>query len=271
MATPSPKNPDKTAPNLSNKGPFYQLQVVVSVAFVVATLFTAWTPASLLPGNLTKKLSEALAPISVTPLPDSAPPTPRPKPKIGIVVGHWDDNNDPGAVCPDGLTEFEVNQSVATIVRNILVENNIDVDLLKEFDYRLNGYSAIALVSIHADSCDYINDQATGFKVTAALSNPYPERAERLTACIRDRYFNATGLEFHSGSVTPDMSSYHAFDEINQETTAAIIETGFLNLDRQILTTQEDLVAKGIADGILCYVQNEDISSEEDIPPQENP
>ena len=271
MDTPTPNNPDKNAPNLLNKGTFYQLQVVVSVAFIVATLFTAWTPASLLPGNLTKKLSEALAPISVTPLPDSATPTPRPKPRIGIVVGHWDDNNDPGAVCPDGLTEFEVNQSIATLVRSILIENDLDVDILKEFDYRLNGYSANALISIHADSCDYINDQATGFKVTAAMSSPYPERAERFTACIRDRYFNATGLKFHSGSVTPDMSSYHAFDEINQETTAAIIETGFLNLDRQILTTQEDLVAKGIADGILCYVRNEDINSEEDIYTQENP
>jgi N-acetylmuramoyl-L-alanine amidase len=271
MDTPSPKNTGKPATNLSNKSPFYQLQVVVSVAFVVATLFTAWTPASLLPGNLTQKLSEALAPISVTPLPESITPTPRPKPIIGIVVGHWDDNNDPGAVCPDGLTEFEVNQSIATLVRSKLLENDIDVDLLKEFDYRLNGYSAIALVSIHADSCEYINDQATGFKITAALSSLYPEKAERLTACIRDRYFNATGLKFHSGSVTPDMSSYHAFDEISQETTAAIIETGFLNLDRQILTTQEDIVAKGIADGILCYVRNEDISIDEDIYSQENP
>jgi N-acetylmuramoyl-L-alanine amidase len=271
MDTPSLENSSKSTPNSLNKGPFYQLQVVVSVAFVVATLFTAWTPASLLPGNLTKKLSEALAPISITPIPESVTPTPRPKPMIGIVVGHWDDNNDPGAVCPDGLTEFEVNQSIATLVMNILVENDIDVDLLKEFDYRLNGYSAIALVSIHADSCEYINDDATGFKVAAALSNPYPERAERLTACLRDRYFNATGLAFHSGSVTPDMSSYHAFEEVNQETTAAIIETGFLNLDRQILTTQEELVAEGIANGILCYVHNEDIIFEEDIITQEIP
>jgi N-acetylmuramoyl-L-alanine amidase len=67
------------------------------------------------------------------------------------------------------------------------------------------------------------------------------------------------------------MSSYHAFDEINPETTAAIIETGFLNLDRQILTTQQDIIAKGISDGILCYVRNEDIGIETDITPQEIP
>ena len=76
MDTPSSKNSGKTPANQLNKGPFYQLQVVLSVAFVVATLFTAWTPASLLPENLTKKLSDALAPISITPLPDSPTPTP---------------------------------------------------------------------------------------------------------------------------------------------------------------------------------------------------
>jgi N-acetylmuramoyl-L-alanine amidase len=66
-------------------------------------------------------------------------------------------------------------------------------------------------------------------------------------------------MNFHATSVTPDMTSYHAFDEISEETTAAIIETGFLNLDRQMLTKDRDKVVKGITDGILCFVRNEDI------------
>ena len=122
---------------------------------------------------------------------------------------------------------------------------------------------ALALVSIHADSCDYINDEATGFKVAATLSNPYPERSARLTACLRDRYAEDTGLSFHANTVTNDMTSYHAFDEISSETNAAIIEVGFLNLDRQILTKGQAKVARGITDGILCYVRNEDVSSKE--------
>jgi N-acetylmuramoyl-L-alanine amidase len=132
---------------------------------------------------------------------------------------------------------------------------------LREFDPQLNGYRSLALVSIHADSCEYINDEATGFKVAATLSNQYPERAIRLTACLRDRYSTVTGLRYHPNTVTADMTSYHAFDEIDSETNAAIIEVGFLNLDRQILTTGQDLVAKGISDGILCYIRNEDISN----------
>jgi N-acetylmuramoyl-L-alanine amidase len=176
---------------------------------------------------------------------------------IGIVAGH--SGNDSGAVCDDGLTEAQVNMDLATRAQRFLIEQGLDVDLLQEFDSRLSNYQATALVSIHADSCDYINDQATGFKVASALANPRPERAARLTACLRSRYAQATGLTLHN-SITIDMTSYHAFDEINPETTASIIEVGFLNLDRRILTEQADQVARGIADGILCYINNEDVN-----------
>ena len=87
------------------------------------------------------------------------------------------------------------------------------------------------------------------------------DQSTRLAACLRNRYAQATGLELHSTSITPDMTSYHAFDEINPNTPAVIIETGFLNLDRQFLTEHPDLAAKGIQDGILCFLNNESISS----------
>jgi N-acetylmuramoyl-L-alanine amidase len=252
-------SPDQTS-KPPQRGMFYQLQIVLVVAFILATLFTAWTPASLLPGNLSERFAAVLA-FQATETATYPTPTPRPRPIIGLVVGHWDDDTkDPGAVCADGLTELEVNQAVATQVQQLLVDEGFDVDLLREFDQQLQGYRALALVSIHADSCQYVSDEATGFKVAAALSNQYPERAARLTACIKDRYGQATGLPFHASTVTNDMSSYHAFDEIDQNTNAVIIEIGFLNLDRQILTKGQDKIARGISDGILCYIRNEDIS-----------
>jgi N-acetylmuramoyl-L-alanine amidase len=241
-------------------GTFYNLTVVLCVAFVVASLFTLWTPAGLLPTSLAEKISQALAPLPETPLPSYPTATPRPHPRIGVVAGHW--GNDPGAVCPDGLTEAEVNLNIATKVKELLSKSDYDVDLLKEFDPKLSGYRALALVSIHSDSCDFINDAATGFKVAAALSNPHPEKADRLIACLRDRYARDTQLPLHVNSVTPDMTSYHAFEEIENETTAAIIEVGFLNLDREKLTQEQDQIAQGVVDGILCYVRNEDISQE---------
>ena len=40
---------------------------------------------------------------------------------------------------------------------------------------------------------------------------------------------------------------------------AAIIETGFLNLDREFLTKHTDLVAEGVVEGILCFANNENV------------
>ena len=255
-------NPQTARSRKPSGGTFYNLQLVIIVAFVIATLFTAWTPASLIPGNLSEQLSQVMA-VKATTIVDFPTPTARSRPLIGIVVGHWDDiTKDPGAVCQDGLTEFQINQDIATRVQQNLRSEGFDVDLLREFDDRLNDYQALALVSIHADSCDYINDDATGFKVAATLANPYPERSARLTACLRDRYAEATGMEFHANTVTQDMSGYHAFDEINSETNAVIIEVGFLNLDRQMLTKKQGRVAEGITNGILCYVRNEDINQD---------
>ena len=268
MATNKPMESQSENPQSSQEsqryGMFYQLQIVLIVAFVLATLFTAWTPASLLPGNLSERFAQVLA-FQETETAAFPTPTARPRPLIGIVVGHWDDNTkDPGAVCPDGLTELEVNQGIAARVEQNLVDQGFDVDLLREFDSQLQGYKSLALVSIHADSCQFINDEATGFKIAAALSNQYPERASRLTACIKDRYEKATGMKYHPSTITNDMSSYHAFDEVDSNTNAVIIEVGFLNLDRQILTKGQDQIATGISNGILCYIRNEDISSPEE-------
>ena len=112
--------------------------------------------------------------------------------------------NKPGAVCTDSngkvtLTEAEVNLQIASLVQKKLVSRGFQVDLLNEFDARLNGYRAVAIVSIHNNSCQYINDQATGFKVASSLDTRDRNRAGRLLACLVDRYQTATGLKVPSG------------------------------------------------------------------------
>jgi N-acetylmuramoyl-L-alanine amidase len=255
-ATSKPENPPVNPPH---RGTFYFLEIVFGAAIVLATLFTAWTP------SLTASLSPN-PPVAQAPIvqPSSQPKnqpteTPRSGPLVGIVAGH--SGNDSGAVCPDGLTEVFVNTTIAGYVQKDLRDQGIDVVVLKEFDPRLVGFKANALVSIHADSCDYINNQATGFKVAASWSNPHPERSARLTACLRSRYATVTKLPLHSTSVTVDMSSYHAFGEIDENTPAAIIETGFLNLDRDILQNHPEIPAQGITEGILCFLRNEDVGT----------
>lgn len=240
---------------------FFQLQIVFIIAFIAATLFTAWTPAGLIPEGVSNQPAAIFAPQS-TETSGTNQGNIQTGPRVGIVAGHW--GNDSGAVCADGLTELDINLNVATLVKQKLTEMGYEVDLLKEFDPLLTEYFANALISIHADSCVYVNDQATGFKVAAALGSKQTQqdKSSRLTSCLQARYQEATGLIVHN-SVTPDMTFYHAFDEIGDETTAAIIEVGFLNLDRQILTQQPDLIADGVVNGILCYLNNEDIESDD--------
>ncbi|MBE0680976.1 MAG: N-acetylmuramoyl-L-alanine amidase [Anaerolineales bacterium] len=230
----------------------------LGVAILLATLFTAWTPNSLFASNLREQMRSILTP---QPGPNAVT-SPQPQLRIGIVAGHT--GNDSGAVCLDengqtDLTEVDVNLSIASLVRDSLMAKGYLVDLLNEFDTRLNGYRAVALVSIHNDSCEFINDEATGFKVAASLETRDVNRAQRLTACLTDRYQQITGLTFHANSITSDMTEYHAFSEIDPNTITAIIETGFLNLDRDILTKQTSRVAEGVTQGILCFINNESV------------
>ena len=168
--------------------------------------------------------------------------------RIGIIAGHRE--YDPGAVCDDGLTEAEVNLAIAEMVVANLRTAGIRTDLLNEYDERLNGYSGTALVSIHADSCDYYNDGATGFKIAASA---YTD-STMLFSCMEDNYRTTTLLPYHANTLTQDMIDYHAFREVAFGTPAVIIETGFMNLDRELLTTNADVPAKAITEGILCYI-----------------
>jgi len=173
-------------------------------------------------------------------------------PRVGIVAGH--SGYDPGAVCPDGSTEGDVNMAVAEEVVTLLVRKGYHVDLLKEFDERLTGYRANALVSIHADSCDVPG--ASGFKVARVTDSAIPEAEDRLVACLYREYQAETALARHPSSITDNMTDYHAFREIDHYTPGAIIETGFLLDDRDLLVHRPKVAARGIAAGVVCFLED---------------
>ncbi|MGB4595701.1 MAG: N-acetylmuramoyl-L-alanine amidase [Anaerolineaceae bacterium] len=269
-----PKAGEVTVPDLSHPGRRQRRPVgttwsvfttVISAAFIVATLFSIWSPGSLIVKSLPDQMVDALsvAPLgAITPTLSVSMPLDFPSDRIGIVVGHRGNENDKGAVCSDGLTELDVNTNIATYVQQKLIKAGYNVDLLDEFDPRLSNYQAGLLLSIHADSCDYINESATGFKVAAALAEQKQDNSERLVACMADRYAKLTGLKYHYQSITQDMTYYHAYSEINPYTVAGIIEVGFLNLDKEILTTKPELLADGIVNGISCYMNDETITTQ---------
>jgi N-acetylmuramoyl-L-alanine amidase len=171
--------------------------------------------------------------------------------RVGVVAGHA--GYDSGAVCPDGLTEAQVNLAVAQEVVALLQRKGYQVDLLEEYDDRLTGYRADALVSIHADSCDVPG--ATGFKVARVTYSAIPEDEDQLVDCIYNEYEAATNLPRHPSSITDNMTNYHAFREIDYYTPGAIIETGFMLDDHDLLVYRPKVVARGIAAGIVCFLE----------------
>lgn len=256
---------DSNTPALAGKKPrqkqnpfnvFGSLQTVFIYAFLIASLFTLFTPNNLFSGQSLNRMFQAWQANPSNVAQPAINPVINPTGRIGIVAGHW--KNDSGSVCPNGLEEVDVNLTIASLVQQKLAKEGYQVDLLEEFDSRLSQYQAMALISIHSDSCDFISTDATGFKVAAALESAFPEKTDRLSGCLIDRYSATTGLTYRAGN-TNDMTYYHAFSEVNTETPAVIIEVGFLNLDQLILTQQPDLIADGIVNGLLCYIRNESI------------
>ena len=174
--------------------------------------------------------------------------------QVALISGHA--GYDSGAVCTDDadnvlLTEAEVNAVVATLTAGLLREAGADVLILDEYDPRLDGLEADVLLSIHADSCI----DATGYKAAYYTRSRVPAAADRFLACIDDRYAAVTGLPHHPNTVTHDMTEYHAFRKIAPDTPAAILETGFLGGDQALLTQDPARVARGVADSILCFLE----------------
>jgi N-acetylmuramoyl-L-alanine amidase len=222
----------------------------IGLGAALATAFITFAPSTLSPDAIRASFAGV-----INPTPGGLGPISPFKLPIGIVAGHL--GNDVGAACDDGLTEVSINEDIAVRVKTLLERQGYVVDLLEEYDPRLEGYKAMALVSLHTDSCQFIDDNATGFKVAASRANTSAQASQTLAACLTNRYAARTGLKNHPGSVTYDMTDYHSFGEISADTPAVIIEMGFLYLDRNFLTQHADLVAQGVADGILCFTRNE--------------
>ena len=243
---------EQPAPGLRNKTLKGVLNVLL-VAILSATLFTAlpatgigFNSSLLQPGPNSGESANSATPQMVL--------------HVGLVVGHW--GHDAGAICSEslgGFREVDINYRIADLTRQYLESEGVQVDLLKEFDEHLDGYKSDALISIHADTCEYIPELGTGYKIAEAVDNKRPEQAARLMACLKNRYGEATGLRYDH-RITEDMAEYHAFGEVDTNTPAVIIETGYMNQDRDLLTNNPELVARGITAGIMCYLNREEIS-----------
>ncbi len=241
-------------------GGFLRTALITVIAAVLAsTIFTWFTDPEFFTSNVVTGLQvvDSTSVVVAAPMtPTAFAVTPNWARRIGIVSGHRGPENDPGAVCDDGLTEREINFAVAQLVVLSLRERGYSVDLLDEFDPRLNAYQAAALVSIHANDCQDYGEFVSGYLVARAAARPAGGLDDILAECIARDYGTAVGIQ-RRFSLTIDMTDYHTFREIHPLTPAAILELGFMRGDRDLLVNQQETLAEGITNGILCFLNGE--------------
>ncbi len=187
--------------------------------------------------------------------------------RVGIQAGHWKTNELPSELASLrtatgaaglGWREVDINLVVARRVVALLGQSGVQADLLPATVPE--GYKADAFVALHGDANG--NTAASGYKAARATASRIPEEDDALVQAVKAAYQAATGLTDHPQTITQNMRAYYAFNNrrlthaVDPNTPAIILEMGFLTnrSNRTLLMQQPDLVAKGVAEGILKYL-----------------
>jgi N-acetylmuramoyl-L-alanine amidase len=157
--------------------------------------------------------------------------------------------------------EWEVNLAIAEETKKILEQRGIIVEILAATVPP--EYWADVFVAIHADGS--LDRSKSGYKVASPWRD-FSGKAETLVKAIEDSYSSATGFK-KDPNITRNMRGYYAFawwryeHSIHPMTTASILETGFLTnaSDRKIIVNQPQISAKGLAEGIINFLQAEEL------------
>lgn len=187
--------------------------------------------------------------------------------RVGIQAGHWLSANAPPELWRlltqtgtswNGVSEVEINLDVATRIKKILEARGIVVDVLPTTIPP--SYVADAFVALHGDG-DRTGENS-GFKMAfSARRTPYEGD---LLESIKSSYGAATGLGYDGGRISRNMLFYYAMSwQRNKYSTAphtpsVILEMGYVSNDddRELLTEHADVVAGGIAEGILRFLDS---------------
>lgn len=185
--------------------------------------------------------------------------------KIGLQAGHWKTEEMPdefdklkrqgGGGEVKGYLEWEINLEIANATAGILREKGFEVDVLPATVPIY--YKADLFVAIHLDGNDYTS--VSGFK-SAGSAYDKTGKAEAISDTITEGYLAKTEMR-QDTNITEDMTEYYAFNyddhenAISDETPGVIFEAGFLtnSNDRWILLHKTQMVAQGLADGIIDY------------------
>lgn len=244
---------------------------LTACCIVLVTLFVSLPATAVRSAVPIQAVSPTLASgpyLSPTPI---ATPTPRPADlpaRVGLQVGHWKSSELPdelarlrsstGAVS-NGLREVDLNLTIAKRVEKLLITRGLLVDLLPATVSP--GYDADVFVTLHADGST--SRTARGYKVATPWRTSAASAA--LAEALDSAYGKATGLP-RDGAITFNMRGYYAFNyrrhvhAVAMTTPSVILEMGFLTsvADRKVLYDRADVVAAGIANGIMAYLKARD-------------
>jgi N-acetylmuramoyl-L-alanine amidase len=225
------------------------VQTVVSIALVMATLLTLWSPRKIFQTPNLSSLVEAEATeaaiVAQNKYEQSSP--------IGILAGHYGEGN-PGEVCADGTKEADLNYDIATLVKEKLEAKGFTVELFPESDPKLLNFTGEVMIALYSGSCASDPLPPSGFKVGGSISSKNPDQIDRLATCISQEYQAATQLPFTYEVIGTDNAAFHVFRDISPDTAAVLLEMGSMKTDRKVLVDQSDKTADGIVAGIVCYI-----------------
>ena len=185
--------------------------------------------------------------------------------RVGIQAGHWKIDQLPNELSSlqwdfgasaAGINEVDVNLDIAQRVAALLQKSGIATDVIPATVP--TDYCANAFVAIHADG----NDVSSVYGYKAAPSSWDTDgKAEALSNTIVQDYGQVTNMH-QNPTITDNMTQYYAFNyqkfnaAIDPNTPGVLIEAGFITnpTDRSMLVNQSQLLATGIANGILDYL-----------------
>jgi N-acetylmuramoyl-L-alanine amidase len=203
---------------------------------------------------------------------------PNGRPRVALQIGHYKSNEMPEEIAHlrgqtggsgGGRTEVEVSFDIARRAAVMLQSRGVHVDILPATVPP--SYTADVFVAIH---CDAVTDpNPHGFKLARSEESPIPKTDDALMNFIYEQYEQATGMR-RDNRITPGMTGYYSFYDpyrqytISKITPAVILETGFITspIDQKILFNRPDDVARGLANGIIVFLNRRPPLNERENP-----
>ncbi|MBO5704557.1 MAG: N-acetylmuramoyl-L-alanine amidase [Alphaproteobacteria bacterium] len=173
--------------------------------------------------------------------------------KILINPGHSIEGLDHGAIGKSGLWEAKANANIALLVKRYLDRKGVDCVIfqqkksLTEVIKYENANDFDLAVSIHCNAAT--SAQANGVET---LYYPSSQKSKKLAEYIQDELVKVTELRDRGIKKRSDL----AFLE-QTKTIAVLVECAFISNRReeQMLKNDDELFARGIANGIIRYIQ----------------